>query len=141
MRVTFTVEFLFGEFVLKLTNLIENPFVFAIFDSGEDGVIHNFDENAVFPENLALLKGKNNNSGMFDGPDNRNKKILDVIQIDKLLGQHLVHRQFQPIELFPCHPHQHIDVVHHIFTVEWRLRHCELMQLEIFYHYSLLFRF
>ena len=123
MGVALAVEFLFGEFMLELADLVEYTFVFAIFDGGEDGIVHNFDEDTVLPEDLALLKGKNNNSGVFDGLDDRDEEVLDIVQIDKLLGQHLIHRQFQPVELSPGHSHQHIDIVHHIFAVKLRLHH------------------
>ena len=86
MGVAFTVKFLFGEFMLELADLIEYTFIFAIFDGREDGVIHNFDEDAVFPENLTFLKGEDDDSGVFDRLDYGNEEIFDVVQIDELFG-------------------------------------------------------
>ena len=113
--------------MLELADLIEYTLIFAIFDGGEDGVIHNFDEDAVLSEDLTFLKGEDDDSGVFDGLDYGNEEIFDVIQIYELFGQHLIHWQFQPVELSTGHSHQHVDVVHHIFAVELRLHHRKLM--------------
>ena len=113
--------------MLELADLIEYTFIFAIFDGREDGVIHNFDEDAVLSEDLTFLKGEDDDSGVFDGLDNWDEEVLDIVQIYELFGQHLIHGQFQPVELSTGHSHQHVDVVHHIFAVELRLHHRKLM--------------